>query len=771
MIDQTRRLRTWNRVLVAAVILATGLAAYALLRAPASGSPAASLDDAGVQQLREQIASAGHAQRVRLLHQLARGGGPRAETAIIEALQNAGSDRVRLTAIAQLGRVGGDASVQVLAGVVDAGKLSLQRRAIVALGQIGSDAAVRELVRVTEGADRSLRSHAARALGEAGTAEAVDRLLELAADRSDQAHLAAIAALGATGSERGLTLLAGLVRSGDRSIRSQAVRGLGQAGTDEAKGLLLRLAQGDDRQIQADVVSALASYSGDAVQMVLMSKVNSPDGRVASAALRGLGEVAGEAAQQTLLDAARSGNPARERAALQALAELRTPEARAVLVEKLRTSNNPHAVSWALGSFDDPETRAAVLQTARTGSVRAQQAAVHALSQMKGKDVERTLSTLVSEAPPRVASQALRQLARIQGPAAVPALLEAFREGAAPVRAAALQALSRTGDASKHRKLFLQAARSGNASLEYHAVRALAQLRGPRVEQTLIDLLKDGSPYARRAAAGALSQVGGEQARTALLQAMRDKGDHGLAYAVGQLGDKQTLDTLVQMATDSSLGKQARQGALQALESAGRAEQLLALSASPDHEVSTRALRALGNLGGQQVEATLLTSLSSSDKQVKRAALQGLARLSTPKAVKALASALHDDETFASAASSLARIGSRPAIKALTEHYRSADPRARAAILGQIGTSHNATGRIKQIMLSALSDSSEEVAVAAARALARIGGRRERGQLLAMMQTSTSRKLRYQIAASFRYDQTVYKRHKQLIDQIYNQGS
>jgi HEAT repeat protein len=111
---------------------------------------------------------------------------------------------VRLAAVELLGRVGGAADADVLAGCLRDGSAEVRARAIRALGRLGAADVTAELRAALADPVFFVRVAAAHALGAIGDRESAPALLELA--RADRAEVAAAAARAAAGVAPGLVL-------------------------------------------------------------------------------------------------------------------------------------------------------------------------------------------------------------------------------------------------------------------------------------------------------------------------------------------------------------------------------------------------------------------------------------------------------------------------------------------------------------------------------------------------------------------------------------
>ena len=769
--SELARLRRRVRLLLTLVVFLGGLTTYALIRSPGEAVITA-LPAEQVEALKDRLQNASYQERVRLLHQMGRGAwGGQAEQAVIEMLRSARTDRDRLQAVEQLGRVGGAGAVAELSGMVDSGRLQLRRAAVSALGRIGGKAATDQLISLAKQNDPRLQGWVLDALGRAGGEEAVKVLAGAAADRNGRERLTAISALGQAGGTRAYGTLEKLLADPMSSVQRAAISALGTLGSAEAKVRLMQICQEGTRGQREEAVSALASFSGDDVQMLLSSMVQGQDRELARQALRALGQTGGPIAEQALLAAAQGKDSTLRDEALSALGETEAPAAEATLLSALQAGHEPYTTAHALAAVGSDQAKSALLGALKNGNTETQEAVLNVVEGLGGQEVDRVLQDLVDRGTPRVAARALTQLAAREGTAALPRLIKAYRDGSNEVRAAAFSNLAEMNDPRVER-LLLEVVKSGDQALSGVALDSLVRRGGPNALKVVTEAFTDGTPAARSSAAYALAQLGGDSARQVLLKSIRDGEENTQAvWALGQMKDPHSLDALNGLLDDRTVTEQVRQEAVSALASAGAREQLLQAANHPDQAVANMALQSMGGVGGPEVERTLLTALSSNDDERRTVALQALGQLGTAKAVDTLVDTLSDKKLVDQASNLLANIGGKKAEAALAGAYQRGDVKTRETILRNLGYQPGPRG--KRLLLSALDEGVEELTLSAVSNLARLGDSEGRIRLVNMLQApATSKQIRYNIASSLKWsDPKAYRDNKVLIDRVYDEGT
>ncbi len=224
--------------------------------------------------------------------------GPAGLPALLEALRDRHA-KLRETAIAALGAIGGPESASALGAMVDDDRSGVRQVAASALARAAGPAAVPALRRALGHKDPTTRRAAADALATVRDAAAVDAVR-------------------------------GAVADGDRQVRDAAVRALASIATPEAVTALVEALHAGDRETKAAVAASLRSFEWtphDAAQRVLHATLQ---GRFDEAAAEGA------AAVGPLVAALADRDPDRRLGAVTALGRLGDARAAAAMAGLFR---------------------------------------------------------------------------------------------------------------------------------------------------------------------------------------------------------------------------------------------------------------------------------------------------------------------------------------------------------------------------------------------------------------------------------------------------
>ena len=718
-----------------------------------------------IDAIQARLRHAGYTERMRLLADLRRQGGRRGVEAIIDSLRNAPSDRARYAAIAELGRIGGPQAVDALAEVAEQASAPYVRRA--AISALGEARAFDPLYALLQEAPGSLHETIVLAIGQTASDRAVTALQTLVADGHNALRETAIRALGATGQSKALDVLAPLLHKGTESERQACISAISNHGSGRARDLLLELAASADVQReQLMAIEGLRGYRDAVTEATLLKLANSEDQQVSRTALRVLGdEPLGEAARKAVDAALKSHDPYKRRVAINSLGDGK-PESNRKLIELLDDPELGGEAAWMLARNETPQGKAALVKMAkRARSPRATQYLVSALGQMKGPDVEEALLQILQRGHPYSAGGALQALGKVQGKRYSQTLLQAYREGSPEVRRAALSALAERRD-PRSTRLLTEAANSGESSTVSTAINGLVQSLGKRAAPLLSNLLKSGPPSARYQAAYALAQIGGDDARGALLSMLGQAGGDAdsAANALQQMRDPQTRQKLRAMLANTSTDAETRLRLVRAL--GDDVDGLIAAADDPDSKVASRAIRSLSTQGDPRVEALLVRAANSPDEQRRDAAIYQLAQLATPQATATLRGALDQPATFKKAAEALSRVGDRQSLATLTTHFSGADRDGKRHLVQVLGD-HRGHPRVRKLLQGALYEDDDEVVLSAANYLAQLGSSNDEPHLLGLLGEGHSHAVRRGVARSIKQaDGNTYRHNRRLIDDI-----
>lgn len=194
------------------------------------------------------------------------------------------------------------------------------------------------------------------------------------------------------------------------------------------------------------------------------------------------------------------------------------------------------------------------------------------------------------------------------------------------------------------------------------AAELLGLARVPRSIGPLIDALDDPELDVRMRAARALGELGGQQARAALLAALTDENRWSairIADLLAEMGDG-VMDEL--KATFPRLGRSARLAAIDVMARIGSentGQLFVTLLGDEDSDVRTRSAAALGRIGYRQAAPELMRMLRDKAWPARAMAAKSLGTLRIEAAIPALCDALRDPEWWvrANSAEALRMLG------------------------------------------------------------------------------------------------------------------
>jgi HEAT repeat protein len=229
----------------------------------------------------------------------------------------------------------------------------------------------------------------------------------------------------------------------------------------------------------------------------------------------------------------------------------------------------------------------------------------------------------------KIRLNAVQALGRLGDKKQLPVVQNMLKGPDSSMRAAAIGAVARLGGKDEIPKLtpFLQ-----DTSSEYTriaAIRALVELRAPKVGDQFIELLRDPSPEVRKEAAKALGDLPPEGLAKKVASLLKGKPDEQIAAldALAYLKAKEQIPAITALLNNQPSGVVAAAaealGRLLAHEQAGL---LIALLKVPDDAIQVAAAEALGAMGAKQA-APALRQLLNDPKE------GGFARLSAAEAL------------------------------------------------------------------------------------------------------------------------------------------
>lgn len=503
--------------------------------------------------------------------------------------------------------------------------------------------AVEPLLQATREGPDPIRSAAARALARIGEPALGPLIEELGRSLGlSRRNEMAARALGQMGDPRAVEPLGQALRTADRTnrlFRRELIAALGQIGSDQALPAFRLALRDEDPDLRQAAVRALAEYGRTQAAALLRDALQDADPGVRAAAARALGRLgdatAVEGLGQKLLDA----NPDTARAAARALADIGGPQAAAQLSAAL---SSPRCLIRT-------QIAAALLSDGSAPALRA-------------------LSALERETDVHLRGMALQARARLEGAAAIPALIAALQDASADVRSTAAGALDDLGwkpdrDDLQARYLVARQQWAETTALGAAAIEALEHvLPDERVRAQAGAALEKlaWQPTARDAAAAGFwierrqwdrcVEIG-PPAVEPLIQVL---GHADLTIrphvirALGQIGGDRAAQGLAGLLDDPGQDKQARLEAVRALgqiggEKAGQAL-MAALEQRDSPQIGLEIVETLSGFNLPALDAPILSALlglvDHPNPDVQRAARQAAGARCKPQALPILLQAL-----------------------------------------------------------------------------------------------------------------------------------
>lgn len=566
------------------------LASAALLHAPA---PAAAFDWAGRVALEaEGLSDPDLDRRLRTVTTLGTLDPVLAEPYLLAALAEPGDDiddlakydLVRIEAARALGRNGSQAVVPYM--VEWSADLSVELREVAAdvLGAVGGDAATAALVRSLGDVEPDVRLKTVNALGTlgvAGNTKVVIPLITRLEDDKVDVRRRAVEILEALGDRRAVIPLVASIGDSSIDVRKAAVRAVGVLGDAAAVPALTRTLREGTEDLRALAAGALGAIGAvDALPALLELWPSASD------ALRG-------------------------KLAMALGAIVARPEA---------SSSAATALTTLVGALAVGSQRGAAREALVTAGAVAVPALISQLGSRKGSDATTIVSILRDAGDARATAALVAEIDRgrvelplvlealgaTEDPAALLPLLAAAEHKEPTVRVAAMRALGGV-IGTDQRAVDVLALRLADPDVEVRTLAAeyLGKVRATIAVTPLVERTRAGEPVAvRRAAIGALGEIGDPAAAPALISIMRDGPGELLRHAA---------DALVTSADDTSLeplGTLAR--GQHGLAQAHVVRVIAAIARRTSAPAATKLLTELATKGGSAAAAAAIAGLAAS---------------------------------------------------------------------------------------------------------------------------------------------------------------
>ncbi len=453
------------------------------------------------------------------------------------------------------------------------------------------------------------------------------------------------------GSERSVDALAPLLA--DRDLATTARLALqsipGQKVDNALRGAVNRLT-GD---LLAGVVQTIG-VRGDRQALSLLGPLTSDkDSVVAEAALLALGHIGGAEAFVALQDAKVPECLKRYRRHAMLLCAERMAAVmpyRAVYAQSKDVVNKIGALRGIV-LCDKAKAAPELVSALKSDHARLRAAAAKFLCELGSEEV---LDAVLAEMSSLSADTQAMILTMVSDKAALPAVLRAAKSPDEAVRAAALGALGRLGDASSV-PVLLGIAATEKGELQAAARQSLQELRVAEVAAALVAAAQEGKPGERIEAIRALAARGDGSAVPVLLKAAAGSDSQLQAEslaALAVLGDQRALPALVKILVESTTEHQRSAAEKAIVETSRRTENkdaaagvVLAAISGPSAPVRCSLLRVLARIPCEKALDALRTSVNDGDAAVSDTAVRGLAEWPDPAAAADLLAVARSDKS------------------------------------------------------------------------------------------------------------------------------
>jgi cellulose synthase operon protein C len=590
-----------------------------------------------VDRIRHALERAEPRERKELVRELGHYSAATVENALLFALED-GDLEVRLEAADAAGRVRLRAGVPILMDWLDDKEAAARRAAVTALGRIREPRAHDALVRALGDAAADVRRAAVGALEQLGGPGGTDVVVPIAGRLSDldlSVRVAAIDALANLRDGRALVPLLGAALDASAELRALALSALGAIGDAQAVPALTRALGDEVDDVRLAAAAALGRLGDPGAVRPLRAALSGVETRVTQAVLTALGNIDDDAARAALIE--QLGNPGLRGAASDALQLQAARLARAGDARKAASESLVLGLAAALDAGGDAETRLAAANAL---------AEVARVLPIDGA-LDRVLGALANADAP-LAAALLRALGRSGSAPALMVLVERLAQSEGEALRAVLDALQahfeRAEPDGRAADPLLEALPRAVPAERLRIVELLGKVRATRAVATLAPLLEHADADLRTATAQTLGAIGDSAAAPGLLQALEHPSAatrFAAAQALGKVADAPTVRALLERVISPSpgdahalliplgpaLARLAAQRALSAALEKSARDVLTALIRGEDDELAVRALDATGQWVPRKALSMLAHGLRSRASRRRAAATAAAVRL------------------------------------------------------------------------------------------------------------------------------------------------
>ncbi len=603
------------------------------------------------------------------------------------------------------------------------------------LGMVGDDDVIDAMLPLVKDPREGVPEAILGAIGVIATEHAVDVLVKTTSDPREGARGAAISALGTTHSKRAEPTLIEIAQNSGDTAQSTAVYALGELGSERAIEVLAKIAA-HPSDIAATAVSVLATIDDPAARAAIVALVDSPSITVAQTAIRALGEPdddmvaklvgivrggesdlygvaldalarAGERGLPAVKDAALGGSIDVRVAAIRAMTAIDSPQVLETLHTILENEEGRLAVAAAsaIADIDSDEAREMLISAAL--SDRAEETrAVEFLMHQSGPEVEQAL-LVIAKSDSSSRWDALQHLMSSGNADALALAVGEARGGKdEQTKIAAMEALAEAGNAGATDALIQIVRDAGDLKPRALGILGDARPDDPVVAKLLADAVQSRNPDEAAAAAAALSKVGTDEARDALVAALGSTDANVARNAAGSLTKFRLTDEVAGGLKSAIIAHpELKTQVMQQLIAGGSSYGVeLAKEAitSGDYNDAYRAISALERSGSPAAFDVLTLGARAKDSQTRADSISSLGNLGDKRALDVVAQAIKDPESNVkyAAVRALGNAGTQQARDIVVNLSRSGDVEDRRAAVGTMRRFEdaNTTRRLTELL-------------------------------------------------------------------------
>ncbi len=510
----------------------------------------------------------------------------------------------RRRAVEELGRGGDERNVGPISEVLRGDRDFLVRSAAAdALGTLRSKQGVAPLVAALRDMNAEVRTSSALALGRLNDASAVSALRPLLKDAEPLVRSAAAQSLGKLNAADALPDLAALLGDPEPEVRTGAAEALGALGNPGAVERLISALSDKNLYVRSRAATALGKIADARAVPAIIELLKDADRTVRASAAESLGKFRDRRAVQPLMDALRDRDGFVRQNAAFALGKIGDESAADALADCLRDEDGRvrgRAVD-ALGVLAVPRTVETVTDALRDSDALVRTLAAQSLGNFKEERAVDALIQALSETDPLLRRRAVESLGKIGENKALPALQSAMADANPTVRASAVAAFARVGKTNAVPTL-IETLRGDDATARNAAALALGQMKSNEVFSSVLKFiggLDAGRVIERRATfAGFFTAFGDSAERFAAARAAADATERrGALYAAVFVVNAPEADALLKTAL-ADAAPEVRRAALESLarRTGFGVEAARLLATDPDPGIRRFAAELLGTL-------------------------------------------------------------------------------------------------------------------------------------------------------------------------------